>query len=73
MKTTTSSCPCKNCEKRHEHCHSKCAEYKAFKEERERIKRKRWLDALVPYGCYSSSQKKTKTYHKRHFNENEYD
>lgn len=61
MNTTNGSCPCKNCEKRSEHCHSKCEEYKAYKNERERLKKKRWLDGLAPYGGYSTNGKKKKS------------
>ncbi len=57
MSSNLLNCPCKDCEKRDEHCHSKCKEYKEFKNERERLKKKQWLDELSP-----NHQRKQKRY-----------
>lgn len=36
--------PCRDCKKRHMGCHSECEDYKAFGEERERLRQARALE-----------------------------
>lgn len=33
--------PCKDCEKRHPHCHSECEEYAAYREDRDKVNAER--------------------------------
>ena len=70
MTTKINDCPCRNCEKRNEHCHSKCEEYKGYKQERERLKKKDYMDNLVSTAKFHRKRKQnSRVVHLRNYDE----
>ena len=51
---------CLDCTKRYRGCHSKCNDYKLYKEHLDRIKKKKELEQIVP--THSKSRGRSKVY-----------
>lgn len=58
-------CPCKDCRKRHEKCHSSCAQYKNWDAEQKRIKEEMWKERKPEYEADERKKAAVRNYIRR--------